>query len=432
MAEPGSIASPVDVPSGQLSPGARLILRLLPVALAAAAYLGRPMLMGREGPRPQRFVALADAFWHERLTIVDPRPNELIPSDAAGAFYCPYPPLPAVVLMPLVALFGAAVKVQTATRVVSVLAVAIFDSCLGRWPALLGRKPLAPGTRSALACLFAVGTVVWHCADAGGDWHFAHALALTAMLLAMREFAGRNRPLVVGLFVALAAGARPTAAMTGVFFVIADATRTRPTRGGGAGARLLPLALGPIAAALLLGWYNAARFGSWTDFGYDRMILDEHGSELLHQYGQFNVRFIPVNFFWYLLAPPWPPFRPGLGPLAFNPHGMSLFLTTPACLYALAALRRIRTDRLVLAATLGILAALVPLLMYFNTGYFQFGHRFAMDYLPLLMLLIVMGMGERPSRWACGLIALSIAVHVWGVCFATAAARLPTWMTPTI
>jgi len=75
-------------------------------------------------------------------------------------------------------------------------------------------------------------------------------------------------------------------------------------------------------------------------------------------------------------------------------------------------------------ALIAVAACLVPLLLYFNTGYAQFGHRFSMDYLPLLMVLVVAGMGARPSRLAYAAIAVSILIQTWGV-FLVPLTRLP-------
>jgi 4-amino-4-deoxy-L-arabinose transferase-like glycosyltransferase len=42
-------------------------------------------------------------------------------------------------------------------------------------------------------------------------------------------------------------------------------------------AALLVALFAPIAACVfLLGWYNHARFGSWTDFGFNYMLPGRH------------------------------------------------------------------------------------------------------------------------------------------------------------
>jgi hypothetical protein len=133
------------------------------------------------------------------------------------------------------------------------------------------------------------------------------------------------------------------------------------------------------------------------------------------------------------LAPPWPLVDGRFPFLGFDARGLSLFCASPALLYAFAAFRRrLGGDKdhlcpTVRDALVGVVACLVPLLLYFNTGYAQFGHRFSMDYLPLLMVLVVAGMRGRPSRLAHALIVLSIGVQAIGVLL-DPVTRLPvTW-----
>jgi len=404
----------------------RLILRALPVILAALVYLGVPQF--RKDYRPTgRFVALAESFLHGRLEIdADPATaNELIPAGKSGSYYCPYPPLPAVLLTPLVWLMGVGVRVATVCRVISVLNVLILDSCLDGLSRRLGRPPLTPAVRLAVTLAFAFGMVPWHNADAGGDWHLAHACAMAGLLLAIREHVTRDRPMLVGLFIALAALARPTAALTGIYFLPAYAA------GPAAAAMLARFSAWPAAAIGILAAYNAARFGSAFDFGYERMLLDANGARLLHDYGQFDLRFVPVNAFWFFIAPPWPPVRSGGGPLGFDPRGMSLLLTSPVLIYAVAALRHISNSANIRNAAVAIAVCLIPLLMYFNTGYYQFGHRFAMDYLPMVMILLVAGVPRKSPTMFLVMAGASIAIHAWGVLYATAA-RIPAEWTPSI
>ena len=379
---------------------------------------------------------------HGRLTIEVSRPinrgqvNELIPADLPGdqprppdeprGFYCPYPPMPALLLLPFVAL-SAAVKVETACRVVSVLSVLLFDACLVRLSRRLGMPAWNAAPRIALNLLFAFGTVSWHNAERGGDWHLAHAVALAAMLLALREYlrgdfpaAGSSptvggtalsgpRPWIMGAFLAAALLSRPTTAFAGLFFALPLLRRRNLPE-------LVKLAAVPALALFVLAAYNHVRFSSPTDFGYDRMILHGQGLAMMRQYGQFHPHFIPGNAFWFFLAPPWP-LADGRFPFfGFDQRGLSLFLATPAFAYAFVAFTRRRRRCLVVQdALIGIFACLVPLLLYFNTGYAQFGHRFSLDYLPLLMLLVAAGMGPRPGKLAYALIAASIAIQAVGV-----------------
>ena len=57
---------------------------------------------------------------------------------------------------------------------------------------------------------------------------------------------------------------------------------------------------------------------------------------------------------------------------------------------------------------------MLTLLLFFGTGWVQFGNRYLLDLMPLAMLLIAVGMRGRLSRTAVMLIALSLTVNAWG------------------
>ncbi len=406
--------------------------RLYLVVLAVCVYLLVPMLPVYQDHGRNwvvHFPELAEAYLHGRLDIEVQDGfrfrSELIPVGEGESFYCPYPPLPAVLLMPFVAIWGASLKLEVLCRALSVVNVVLFDVCLCRMTPRLGLPPLSLRARVLFGLLFAFGTVAWHNADFGGDWHFAHAVAICAMIMALIEFFGRKRSWVVGLAIGAAILCRPTTAFVSVFFVLPLLRR----REWGRVARWI---IGPLAAIALLGLYNYLRFADPWDFGYQRMVLRGEGLELMRQYGQFDQHFVLRNFFWFFLAPLLP-VREGVSfPwLGFDPHGLSLFITTPAAIYAFVAIRRMWDREVVRDACIGIGLCVLVLLMYFNTGYVQFGHRFAMDYLPLLMVLIVMGMNAKPGRLGTGLIVASMIIHAWGILsIPNPMIRLPAWLSP--
>ena len=55
----------------------------------------------------------------------------------------------------------------------------------------------------------------------------------------------------------------------------------------------------------------------------------------------------------------------------------------------------------------------IPDLLYYNTGWVQYGYRFLLDFLPFLLILVALGL-RRPAgipRWsAFGLLLLASAV----------------------
>ncbi|MBK8269840.1 MAG: DUF2029 domain-containing protein [Planctomycetes bacterium] len=398
-------------------------LRVVLFILAVMAFFGPPAYRNRQ-PLPQgQFIALAQAFIRGEMTFqIEPGSNlrtlELIPSDTSDRFYCAYPPLPAVLLVPFVLLVGTSFTVAFSTRALSVAAVLLIDACLARLPRRLGLQEPTPTVRFCFTTCFSFGTMVWPNADMAGDWHLAHIVALVAMLLALLEYAGKERGFWLGVFVALAMLSRPTTALTCSFFAF-EAIRRKNWRG------FATLLIGPVAAVAILALYNQARFGSPFDFAYDRMILTGDGERLMREHGQFNLAYVSRNLFWFFAAPP-AVMRSGEFPwLGYDPRGMSLLISSPIFLYALVAVaRKFRSDRVVQHAAISILLVLIPLLLYFNTGYWQLGHRFGMDYLPLLIVLSIIGTKFRFTGITFALMALSILIHSVGV-IALPVARLP-------
>jgi hypothetical protein len=68
-----------------------------------------------------------------------------------------------------------------------------------------------------------------------------------------------------------------------------------------------------------------------------------------------------------------------------------------------------------LGSWLAVALVLVPSLLYFNTGSYQFGYRFALDWLPLGVLLVALGTDGRLRPWGKVLIIASVLMHLWGV-----------------
>ena len=60
-----------------------------------------------------------------------------------------------------------------------------------------------------------------------------------------------------------------------------------------------------------------------------------------------------------------------------------------------------------------VFAAAVPGLLYQNTGWEQFGYRFAMDYFPYLVCLIACG-GRALTARVKGVILLGVAINLFG------------------
>jgi hypothetical protein len=389
----------------------------------------------------------------------------------------PFPPLPAVVLLPFVAMWGHDTDGQFIFALIGAIDVGI-----AWW--VLGRLPIRRWVRVATTLFMAFGTVHWYSAQLGTTWYQAHVLAvglallgvgialradpdsaidendlpepedglgeaghppearsgiLPALVRQLRSGIDR-RQFVAGLLFGLACTARLTVLFAAPFFLLVGGGGSWLRRGFSAG---LGAAI-PVGALLL---YNLASTGHLFHPGYQFLYEQEAGFYTALNYnldwGIEDPRYIPQNLGIMLLNAPalLPDFYPaGLGgghelcvepgavrglfdrdcPLALPlDTGMSLILTSPAYLFALPALRRYGRNRVVTGAALAVLIVAVVNVMHFSQGWVQFGYRFSLDFLPWALLLVALGMERLRSgagiAIAASLVGLSIVVNWWGV-----------------
>ncbi|MBU6429385.1 MAG: hypothetical protein KGR26_10270, partial [Cyanobacteria bacterium REEB65] len=361
-------------------------------------------------------VWLADAFLHGRLDIVAPPPWLTEFARYHGHRYVFFGPVPALLLLPLVAVMHSGVNLARVSNVVGALDVALAWRLLERL-GCSGRSTLC------LMVLFAFGSVQFWESEYGNTWLFAQLCALGFLIAATLEVLSRRRGWLVGLLVGCAALSRESAALAFPFFCLLI-NHPRPD-----GQKTAGLLAGVAIAAGADGWYNWARFGNPIDNGY------LYGNQTIWHppFGSFSLHYVPaqlVAYFWR-----GPTFAGRFPFVALSDHGLSLLWTTPAYLYlvpAALALFRFRTigklwasrDGIVALAALATGALLVGLyLVYFWDGWRQFGSRYSLDYELFLMLPLALYLKDRLPKPFIALTAVSVMVNVWGVLYW----RLHSW-----
>jgi hypothetical protein len=90
----------------------------------------------------------------------------------------PFPPLPALVLVPFVAAFGLLADDQLIFT-----ALATVDVALCWW--MIGRLGASTMVRAAITVFFAFGTVFWYTAQNTTTWYQAHIVAVGVTMLAV-------------------------------------------------------------------------------------------------------------------------------------------------------------------------------------------------------------------------------------------------------
>lgn len=135
-------------------------------------------------PRPHGFyhhyVYMAKAFLDRRVDLVNvpAHYHDVIRLD--GKVYAPFQPLPAVLLMPLVAIKGEAAHPGRLGQVLGAVSVAVLVGALGR----LGRpRPVRIFAGVALG----LGSVLWSATAIGSTWFFAHVVVTLLLALVLWE-----------------------------------------------------------------------------------------------------------------------------------------------------------------------------------------------------------------------------------------------------
>lgn len=410
--------------------------------------------------------SIGNAFFQDVLPVEPAR------GDEPGKGLIPFPPLPAILLVPFVAIFGLATDQQLIAS-----ALGAIDVGLAWW--LLGRLRIPETIRLATTIFFGFGTVFWYTAQLGTTWWFAHVVALAPLLLAvglaidadpdsaaseddlpepaddgaaagpgpgagMAGLARRPwrlldaRQFVIGLLFGLAATARLTVLFGAPFFVLVGSGGNWPRRAVSAG---LGAAI-PVGALLV---YNIVSTGHLFHPAYDFLYRAEaFGYPSLGYRLDWAIedpRYIPQNLAIMLFSLPvvFPDQVPAAlgdyGALCVDPGavrdlfdeacplalprdvGMSLLLTSPAYLLAIPALRLHGRSRLVTGAVTAVLLVALVNLMHFSQGWVQFGYRFSNDLVAFALPLVAIGMALRGRvGWlGWGLVAVSVAVNLWGV-----------------
>ncbi|MFI5291247.1 MAG: hypothetical protein ACHQ02_00105 [Candidatus Limnocylindrales bacterium] len=407
------------------------------------------------------FVWQADAFLQGRAWIPWPLTDgqfqngyfqDVFPiGDGRGLL--PFPPLPAIALLPFVAAFGLGTDAALVAAVLGGINLGLAHRMV--------RRLTSDALVAILAALFyGFGTVAWYAAMLGSTWFLAHVVASGFLLLAItgaldadrrsareaaavaaedegagwrRAWPPDGRQVIAGLLFGMAAAARLTTLLAAPFFVFVGGGHSALRRGLSAG-------IGAVIPVLLLLAYNVATSGQLFHPGYEHLYQTEYTpvpSGLLAQLvpalegityhpGEWALqdpRYVPQNLLILLAWLPEVHTECGLalldqGCALIRPDrlGMSVLLTSPAWLLGLPVVLREWRRRIVLGSALAVGAVTLVNLMHFSQGWVQFGYRFSNDAAPFALLLVTLGLARYGVRWwTAGLVLLSIVINAWGV-----------------
>jgi hypothetical protein len=404
----------------------RRVLALALYAVTTGIYLlfAAPETLGSHTPY-NHFALQAAAWLDGRLDLGGPPPAYAGGNDFSyfeGKWFVPFPPLPALLLVPWVLMAGSPEQIADGRLFVLLAGIAPAALFLGLEKLReQGRAERSERDSVLIALLFAFGSVYFFSAEQGTVWFAAHVVGTSLAALYVWAALGAERPWLAGLLLGLAFAARSPLLFAAPLFLFELARRCSRTEGAptigfrdlaarldrarfGRGCAWFALPIGVIVGLTLL--HNALRFGDPFEVGYRYLTVAWRAR--IEKWGLFSYHYLPRNLGVMLTSLPW------LGqsgvPLRINGHGLALWLTTPAYLWLLWP-RVVRSPHAALVVTAAAVA--LPTLFYQNSGWLQFGYRFSNDYAVFLCALLFVG-GRRFGLLFCVVGAFAVVLNAFG------------------
>ncbi len=325
----------------------------------------------------------AEAFIHGRVDVAKRMHDTALYN---GKLYSHFPPFPAVVLMPFVAVFG----VNATNPFLVKLALTGLNVVVLR--AILRRIGLESEHVWWVIAAFFGGTAYWFVTGIEGVWWLSQVVAVTCMLLALWDGL-RGGGLASGCFLGAALLSRQMCVYNAIFLAVLLWVNSGPSLW----KRFWTQASFATMIAASIGlylWFNYVRFGAPFESGYRYLEVGTIWTENIQRFGLFNVAYVPFNLLQFFFQG----FHFELTPDKFqmDRNGTSITFASP---WVFAAFLAVWRRPLVAAAWTSILLTLCHLMVYYSNGWAQINaQRYTLDFLPVAVLLVGLGLKRLPDR----------------------------------
>lgn len=343
------------------------------------------------------FVKLAVAFTNNQYYLTDNPPwlNELIPL-ADNKFAVVYPPGPAIIIMPLIYVFGENIPQQ----IIAHLLGALFSL-------MIVKTTLVITNDKRLAMWFfilsAFGNIIWYLSSNGSVWYLGQVAGAFFLTTSIYLSVLGKYPVLSSLFLSMAFLSRMQTILALPLIVYLN-LKDKPSL-----KKIIKIGLPLFISITLYGVYNYIRFGSFLETGYD--LIPGVLTEPWYSHGIFHISYIENNLRAMFASFPiikneFPYITPSWG-------GLAIWITTPAFIYIfLASLK----DKANLVAWFSLLLIAFVTFTHGGTGFTQFGYRYAVDFYPLIFYILINSLKNKKLRWHHYLLLLiSVIVNLWGV-----------------
>jgi len=327
-----------------------------------------------------------------------------------GQYYVCFPPLPAIIMTPLVAVFGSMVN--------SIL-VSLLFACFSLYLmyALLTKLMAdSPGKKWVFVSFFFGSGYWWVVLTSDHINGFAHVICTCLLIMLLIEILGRQRPLVIGLLWSFAFLTRQMTIFYGIliiYFLVID----QPDKKKGIKDMSIAFIMFFAFVTSYL-FFNYFRFHAFLDSGYNYLIYAAPVQERINNYGLFSTKYFFYNFYHLFLKGHSIIFSGSMNlqAIGMDQYGTSLLAASP---YVIFSIKAQQGKKFKLAFWATILSIMLSILFYHNNGWMQVNtQRFSLDFLPALMVLIALSYDRIPfwlfklfTIYAVGLNILSFIIH---------------------
>lgn len=338
---------------------------------------------------------LGKSFLSGKLNLAKPLDPSVAIGDIAyfkNNYYVYFGPFPAILLMPLILLFN----IKSQWILLPPLMIVTFY-CLLKICKSIG---LTSERSLWLTIAFFFGTVYLFLFLTNITAYYIQIVGTSLLIISIYFFISKKNYLFSAIMLSFAGMTRQILYL-GIFFFLIEFFIERCNKNFK--IKNLIIFLIPISlSVILLCIYNYLRFGSIIQDGYVLNITTQNYLyfRAAQDKGFFSLAHIPGNLYLFLFK--W------LEPIRYNsinyelkfpyfkadPWGTGIFFTSPFLLYIFFA--RIK-DRFVLSSIITSLIFCIFILSYFNSGFWQYGYRYALDFYPFLFLILISSFKKRFS-----------------------------------
>lgn len=401
-------------------------------ALALLFYSGL-FVQGELRTKPEKFnyfKELSASLLQGRLDIDCPPQthcHDLI--ERNGKYYFYFPPVPAIVYIPAVVIWGRDTPDALIAACVGSMNVMLLILLLRRIRKFARLEDVTHG-EILLPILWAFGTVHFYLAMQGSAWYiaqlFGQAFLLLSLILLFSQ--ARGSLLAAGCAFAMAVYSRFDLLMGGVFVAAVIAIRA-PTKIAFI-RHCAQFSVIPIFATLAYLAYNYARFGNALEIGTSYLKFEAASgvAAQIQKYGKVSLLHWPQNFYAEILK--FPALERKFPFISMDPHGFGMLWATPYFLLVIPVVLKIHREYLggenrgVIhqLAVASLAAALMISLVIFSIpgyGYVQYGARYTLDFQVFLVIVFFLYNGAFSDFWSRVLLVVSVGVNFIGAVFFT-------------